>query len=116
MPDETRPCSAARQCICDGFIYPCNMNGSYTAVIDSLQEGQAFQHVAGLWVVAMQFIYLGNHGCIVAMAKNPVQKGPHTAVTMTIGLPAAGALGDALTSGQSRVMCPGSRHAKHTCR
>ena len=69
MPDETRPRSVARQCICDRVIYPCDMNGSYPAVIDSLQEGQAFQHVAGLRVVAMQLIYLGNHCCIVAMAE-----------------------------------------------
>ena len=69
MPDETGP-AVVRQCVCDGVIYLCNINGSYPAVINSLQEGQVFQHVAGLQFMAIQLIYLGNHHCIVTMMEN----------------------------------------------
>ena len=41
-----------------------------SAVIDSRQEGQALEHVAGYWVVAMQHIDLGEHSCIVAVTEN----------------------------------------------
>lgn len=46
------------------------MDSSDSAVIDSLQEGQALGHVAGYWVAAMQHIDLGEQSCIVAVAEN----------------------------------------------